>query len=134
MKFYISPSKKQPTDLENELQIYFKDSFKDIQAYARYLFDRSATLLAVVLIGFLSKKYLKLVNDESIKTSQIINIGSTKKIFSISTEYSEMLLANLRRIANLVWNKKDGKYVEPEFRIVTGNDSLALGPAVLGLI
>lgn len=116
------------------MQIYFKGSINKIEAYARYLYERSATLLAAVLVGFLSHKYSKLVNDASIPAPQIINIACTKEILSISREYSAQLLANLDKTADRVWNKKDGKYRRPEFKIVTENDSLALGPAVLGLV
>ena len=131
----FSVSKKGKTSLRRELLEFCKQYIDELQLYAKYLYDRSATLMAAFLIGFLSQKYLPLVNDKSqSKSRQIIKLAVRKEAFSVSVEYCQVILETMDKLADIVWNKNDGNYLRPEFRIVFEENSLVVGPVALGLL
>ena len=109
-----------------------KATVEECREFAKYLFERSATLFAILILGLFAKKYKPLVNDPA-KGKQVIKFGTRYDIMSTTEEYCNLLTDKLSLMARSLWDEKKGHFTPPTFEIVSLKDNGALGIAVLGL-
>ena len=109
-----------------------KATVEEFREFAKYLFERSATLFAVMILGLFAKKYKPLVNDPS-KERQVIRLGTRYDIMSTTREYCNLLTDKLSEMSRSLWDEKGGHFTPPKFEIIPFKNSGTLGTAVLGL-
>ena len=107
---------------------------EEIRDYAFYLFERSAILFSVMLLGFLSKKYKPLVNQKiANKEKLIIKIATDHEALRESPRYCKLLKKTLKKMAKELWDENEGFFIAPSFKIIAAEDGIPLGLAFLAL-